>query len=206
MIRISVWTWRRWGRDGAACKPPSPTGPGFQLARPRGRKEAGNSLAVRSRSCWHRAPCESPAWYHKAPWSWWSSYSKWIWGSGVYCLYFPLFDPQVHGDLSPQVSRFSQTRLRLWGAWEDQTGRKKNKEKKKNKTCGLCTTAITSDQFQWIKKKKRREYVTCNKKWHRSETTTRATTEKKKKQPNNNNREYKKTRKIFFTWRIMRRK
>lgn len=105
MIRISVWTWHRWERDGAACKPPSPTGPGFRRARPRGRKEAGNSLAVRSRSCWHRAPCESPAWYHKAPWSWLSSYSKWIWGSGVYRLYFPLFDPQVHGDCREEKTK-----------------------------------------------------------------------------------------------------
>ncbi len=105
MNRISVWTWRHWGRDGEACKPPSPTGPGSRLARPRGRKEAGSSLAVRSRSCWHQAPCESPAWYHKAPWSWWSSYSKWIWGSGVYCLYFPLFDPQVHGDWGEKKTR-----------------------------------------------------------------------------------------------------
>lgn len=105
MSRISFWTWRHWGRDGEACKPPSPTAPGFQLARLHGRKEAGNSLAVRSRSCWRRAPCESPAWYHRAPWSWWSSYSKWIWGSGVYCLYFPLFDPQVHGDCWEKETR-----------------------------------------------------------------------------------------------------
>lgn len=98
MIRISAWTGRRWGRDGEACRPPSPTGPGFRRARLRGRKEAGNSLVVRSRSCWRRAPCESPSWCRRAPWSWWSSYSKWIWGSGVYRLYFPLFDPQVHGD------------------------------------------------------------------------------------------------------------
>lgn len=98
MIRISAWSGRRWERDGEACRPPSPTAPGSQRGRPRGRKEAGNSLVVRSRSCWRRAPCESPAWCRRAPWSWWFSYSKWIWGSGVYRLYFPLFDPQVHGD------------------------------------------------------------------------------------------------------------
>lgn len=98
MTQISFWTWCRSGRVEAACKPPSPTAPGFQLAHLHGSKEAGNSLAVRSRSCWHRVPCESPAWYRKAPWSWSFSYSKWIWGSGVYRLYFPLFDPQVHGD------------------------------------------------------------------------------------------------------------
>lgn len=105
MIRISAWTGRRWGRDGEACRPPSPTGPGSRRARPRGRKEAGNSLVVRSRSCWRRAPCESPAWCRRAPWSWWSSYSKWIWGSGVYRLYFPLFDPQVHGDCCRERKR-----------------------------------------------------------------------------------------------------
>lgn len=112
MIRISAWTWRRWGRDGAACKPPSPTGRGFRRARPRGRKEAGNSLAVRSRSCWRRGPCGSLAWYRKAPWSWWSSYSKWIWGSGVYCLYFPLFDPQVHGDCGEKIT--GRKELEIW--------------------------------------------------------------------------------------------
>lgn len=40
--------------------------------------------------------------------------------------------------LSPQVSRFSQTRLRLWGAWEDQTGR--TKEKKKDVDCAFFTS------------------------------------------------------------------
>lgn len=110
MIQISAWTWRRWGRDGAACKPPSPTGRGFRRARPRGRKEAGNSLAVHSRSCWRRGPCGSLAWYRKAPWSWWSSYSKWIWGSGVYRLYFPLFDPQVHGDCGGKNCREKRVR------------------------------------------------------------------------------------------------
>lgn len=33
--------------------------------------------------------------------------------------------------LSPQVSRFFQTRLRLWGAWEDQTGEEDKKRRKK---------------------------------------------------------------------------
>lgn len=59
--------------------------------------------------------------------------------------------------LSPQVSRFSQTRLRLWGAWEDQTGRTKEKKK----------MWIVHFLLQWIKR-------------HRRETTTEKKTEKYK--------------------------
>lgn len=132
MSLISSWISRHWGRGGAACTPPSPIGPGSQHRH--GHRAAGNTLAVGSHNCWPRAPCVSPAWCHKAPWSWWSSYSKWIWGSGVHCLYFPLSDPQVHGDLSSQISRFFQTRLRLCDSWGS---RARLEEKLKNTKCEL---------------------------------------------------------------------
>lgn len=50
--------------------------------------------------------------------------------------------------LSPQVSRFFQTRLRLWGAWEDQTRRRTKKETKKR--CRLC---IWNSDLKCFKKK-----------------------------------------------------
>lgn len=52
--------------------------------------------------------------------------------------------------LSPQVSRFSQTRWRLWGVQEDQTGRSQGGGKKEEtkKRCGSCMTIIFN-HFQW---------------------------------------------------------
>lgn len=65
--------------------------------------------------------------------------------------------------LSPQVSRFSQTRLRLWGAWEDRTRRRgEQRRKKKDVDCA---------QQRWLQrnssdrqKKKRICDVWCKKK------------------------------------------
>lgn len=71
--------------------------------------------------------------------------------------------------LSPQVSRFSQTRWRLWG--DDKTGRRWGNRKKKQKHCVLCSTEILSDQLQWRKRKRdgRRETPpTSRETWWRS--------------------------------------
>ncbi len=95
---ISAWSARRLARGGAVCTPPSPIGPSSRRGRRRGRTAAGSARAARNRSCWRPGLCGSRASSLWAPWRRWSSCSRWSVASGVWCLYVPLSDPQIHYD------------------------------------------------------------------------------------------------------------
>lgn len=79
----SVWSGPRWATGGAVCTPPSPTARGCRRVRLRGRRAAGSARAARSRSCWRPGPSWSPSSCPEAPWTTWSSCSKWTSGIGA---------------------------------------------------------------------------------------------------------------------------
>lgn len=74
--------------------------------------------------------------------------------------------------LSPQVSRFSQTRWRLWGVQEDQTGRSQGggeKKKKQKKDVGLAWQSfffIISSEKSYLKMRERDEYLNDDESHH----------------------------------------
>ena len=64
-------------RGGAACTPPSPTGPDCPAGRRRARRTVSSARAARSHSCWRPEPSGSPSSCPPAPWTRWSSCSRW---------------------------------------------------------------------------------------------------------------------------------
>lgn len=51
-----AWSEHHWEISVAACRPPSPTGPGCQCWGRRAHTARGSAPAARSHSCWHLTP------------------------------------------------------------------------------------------------------------------------------------------------------